>query len=78
MYLKVRLSDDLTRALAEAASAAGKTPEQWASEVLCFSLRHRDERLRRHFGAVNLGAPTGADNASIDADLARSYSSMNQ
>lgn len=33
----------------------------------------RDPRLRRHFGAVNLGHPTGADNAEIDADLARAY-----
>jgi predicted exporter len=28
------------------------------------------ERLQQHFGAVNLGYPTGADNESIDADLA--------
>ncbi len=33
----------------------------------------RDERLRRHFGAVDLGHATGADNAAIDADLARAY-----
>lgn len=31
------------------------------------------ERFERHFGAVNLGHPTGADNESIDADLRRSY-----
>ena len=31
------------------------------------------ERFERHFGAVNLGQPTGADNESIDADLARAY-----
>src|SRR5437762_2289826 len=31
------------------------------------------ERFERHFGAVNLGRATGADNEGIDADLARSY-----
>src|SRR5687768_8641093 len=30
-------------------------------------------RFERHFGAVDLGYPTGADNESIDADLAREY-----
>lgn len=31
------------------------------------------ERFERHFGAVNLGHPTGVDNEAIDADLARAY-----
>ncbi len=31
------------------------------------------ERFERHFGAVDLGPATGADNESIDADLAREY-----
>ncbi len=31
------------------------------------------ERFEGHFGAVNLGYPTGADNESIDADLAREH-----
>ncbi|MBX9583120.1 MAG: hypothetical protein K2X87_22665 [Gemmataceae bacterium] len=31
------------------------------------------ERFERHFGAVDLGRPTGADNEGIDADLAREY-----
>ena len=31
------------------------------------------ERLQRHAGAVSLGYPTGANNESIDADLAREY-----
>ncbi len=33
----------------------------------------RDDRLRRHFGAVDLGRATGADNKAIDADLAKAY-----
>lgn len=31
------------------------------------------ERFERHIGAVDLGYETGADNESIDADLAREY-----
>lgn len=31
--------------------------------------------LRELFGSVDLGYPTGADNDSIDADLAREYAS---
>jgi|SRR5665213_1778138 len=31
------------------------------------------ERFENHFGEVNLGHATGADNESIDADLARAY-----
>jgi hypothetical protein len=31
------------------------------------------QRFRRHAGAINLGYATGADNESIDADLAKAY-----
>jgi hypothetical protein len=31
------------------------------------------ERFERHIGSIDLGQPTGADNESIDADLAREY-----
>jgi predicted transcriptional regulator len=30
-------------------------------------------RFERHIGAADLGYPTGVDNESIDADLAREY-----
>ncbi len=36
------------------------------------------ERFERHFGAVNLGYATGADNEGIDAELARAYSDNNE
>jgi hypothetical protein len=36
------------------------------------------ERFERHFGAVNLGYATGADNESIDADLARAYAETHE
>ncbi len=31
------------------------------------------ERFERHFGALNVGYATGADNEQIDADLAQAY-----
>ncbi len=34
--------------------------------------------LRELFGSVSLGHPTGADNESIDADLAREYASRHE
>ncbi len=34
--------------------------------------------LQALFGSVSLGHPTGADNESIDADLAREYSSKHE
>ncbi len=36
------------------------------------------ERFERHFGAVSLGYATGADNESIDADLAREYADTHE
>lgn len=34
--------------------------------------------IREMFGSVSLGHPTGSDNESIDADLAREYGSMHE
>jgi predicted transcriptional regulator len=36
------------------------------------------QRFESHFGAVNLGHATGADNESIDADLARTYADTHE
>ena len=36
------------------------------------------ERFERHFGEVNLGRATGADNEGIDADLARAYADSHE
>jgi hypothetical protein len=36
------------------------------------------ERFERHFGEVNLGYATGADNEGIDADLARDYADSHE
>lgn len=35
--------------------------------------RLAEERFARHFGAINSGDSTSADNEKIDADLMRSY-----
>lgn len=61
--------------------------EQWSSslaekqfgQVFKLSLPEAEkeaarQRFRRHVGAIDLGYPTGADNASIDADLIKAYS----
>ena len=45
------------------------------TEVIQHLARHRFEH---HFGAVDLGHPTGADNASIDADLAEEYAATHE
>ena len=71
--LTVELPEELRQTLFRQATTVGQTPEEWVVTALRRQLVVRDERLRKHFGAVNLGAPTGADNASIDADLARAY-----
>lgn len=34
--------------------------------------------LRELFGSVDLGSPTGADNESIDTDLAREYANTHE
>jgi hypothetical protein len=36
------------------------------------------ERFEAHFGEVDLGGPTGVDNESIDADLAREYADTHE
>ena len=71
--LTVELPEELRQPLLRQATTVGQTPEEWVVTALRRQLVVHDERLRKHFGAVNLGAPTGADNASIDADLARAY-----
>ncbi|MDZ7966277.1 MAG: hypothetical protein RM368_15080 [Nostoc sp. DedSLP03] len=36
------------------------------------------QRFRSHAGSINLGYATGADNESIDADLAKAYSDTSE
>lgn len=73
--VRLELPDDVYSAVERTAQVTGKTPAEWITTAICQGLPVRDDRLRRHFGAVNLGAPTGVDNDGIDADLAREYGS---
>lgn len=36
------------------------------------------ERFERHFGEIDLGYATGADNQQIDADLAKEYAATHE
>jgi 23S rRNA pseudouridine1911/1915/1917 synthase len=69
------LPDDLRMVLGEL--RRGSSEELRGTEGNSWELeRERAEamaRLMGHAGAVNLGHPTGADNESIDVDLAREY-----
>jgi hypothetical protein len=86
MTLEVR--DQLYQTIRAQAEAAGTSPVQVVLAALeqRFNGSHPSgdgrteaekqaarERFERHFGSVDLGAPTGIDNEGIDADLAREY-----
>lgn len=74
MYqLRIELPDSLREPLERVAAQMGQTPEAWVRAIVRQRLCQPDDRLRSHFGAVDLGAPTGAANEGIDADLAHSY-----
>jgi hypothetical protein len=77
--LKVR-ADAISQSLAEVAAAV--LEQQFAAinrkKLSDDERRVAREQLRRHFGAVDLGHPTGTDNAVIDADLAREYDSKHE
>ena len=64
--------------------AAGRTREAWVAHRFLRALPENfqqteakaqaaRERFERHFGEVDLGRPTGVDNAQIDTDLGREY-----
>jgi hypothetical protein len=82
----LELSDEVCTALNLKAQRAGVSLSEWIQSTLDqqggLSNQQKAEvddeaarqRFRRHAGAIDLGYPTGADNASIDADLVSSYS----
>jgi hypothetical protein len=86
--LTLELSDEVYTDLQQKANAVGLSIAEWivavlsnqnsgASEVLHSVAQHEEARqkFRSHAGAISLGYPTGIDNESIDADLARAYTS---
>lgn len=84
--VSLELRDEVYAALRQQAESLGIS----ISELIAIALerqsglrdRHKTEaekeaarqRFCHHAGAIDLGYPTGADNASIDADLIRAYS----
>ncbi len=87
--LSIKLSDEVYDAIKRQAQAIGASPAALAARWLqqkCVMpepshgeppghVQAARERFESHFGEVNLGHPTGADNDSIDADLAMEYAS---
>lgn len=81
----LELPDNVYQPLVKLAEKTGKPLEEWILARLrahtprvVLSERERAEAMARlmvHAGAVNLGHPTGADNESIDVDLAHEYGS---
>ena len=87
--LNLELSDEVYQTLKQQAENAGLSVQEW----IVFSLIKQSDnkvdrtvaekevvrdRFRGHAGAINLGYPTGADNESIDADLARAYNNEDE
>ncbi len=88
--LTVELRDEVYAALRRQAEATGTSLAHVAAESLERQVKATGalrsdaekqaarERFEDAFGEVNLGHPTGADNESIEADLAREYSSTHE
>lgn len=84
--LTLEINDDLYADLRQQAEKSGMTITEWAinslreykqlNNIKTLSETEKELariRFRRHAGAINLGYATGADNDSIDADLAKVY-----
>jgi predicted transcriptional regulator len=88
--LTFQVSDEVYKACQQMAAKYGRTEEEVVLEWLARRIskprpklteeesRAAWERLQRHMGAENLGYATGADNESIDADLAREYGNTHE
>ena len=84
----LELPDNVYQPLVKVVEKTGKPLEEWIlAQVrahmpqVVLSERERAEamaRLTRHAAAVDLGHPTGADNESIDVDLAQEYGRMHE
>ena len=84
--LTLELSDTDYAEIRQRAELAGVTITEWAlaslkeyKQITKSKLQSEVEkqaarqRFRHHAGSINLGYATGADNESIDADLAKAY-----
>lgn len=76
---QLELPEVVYDALLKAAAAEGVAPPDWIAERLprlarVVTQEEREAANARLFrNTVSLGYPTGTDNESIDADLARAY-----
>ncbi|MBM4049404.1 MAG: hypothetical protein FJ279_30275 [Planctomycetes bacterium] len=83
--LTVHVPDEVYEVCQQGAARQGQTIDEYVLDLLSRNgakprrklteeeSRAAWNRLRRHAGSQSLGYPTGADNESIDADLAREY-----
>ena len=87
--LTVQISDPTYAAIRAKAETAGVSADQVAANALERQFRNGTPqtenekqaaraRFERHFGELDLGSPTGADNDRIDADLARAYAAEHE
>ena len=82
--LTITLPDDVYQPLVESAMRQGRTPEEEAALRLkratsqAKNKRAQGKSLEELFGSVSLGYPTGADNESIDRDLACAYADTHE
>lgn len=81
--ITITVPEDVYQPLVEEALRKGRTPEEEASLRLESSVTRRNNQhargsLEELFGSVSLGHPTGADNESIDRDLARAYADTHE
>ncbi|MBI4639105.1 MAG: hypothetical protein HY731_00315 [Candidatus Tectomicrobia bacterium] len=88
--LRQKVHPEIYQILQEIAPTMGKTTEEliveWKAkygpkprpQLTEEEWEEARQRLLQHAGAASLGYPTGADNESIDADLAREYGSTHE
>jgi hypothetical protein len=77
----LELPEDIYEALLQVSEEEGLTPPDWIAARLPLPLLRRnpatqsvsDANARLRQLTVSLGYPTGSNNESIDADLARAY-----
>ncbi len=85
--LVLELPEAIYEQLQTVSTITRQSPEDWVKKLLFVQLPKTQlesekkatmGRVRRHFGAVDLGHPTGVDNEQIDADLAKAYAATHE
>ncbi|MGI8787753.1 MAG: hypothetical protein ACR2HG_08345 [Pyrinomonadaceae bacterium] len=82
--LTLEIPDEVFSSFQKQAERRGETAEKFVLEIVLKNIppsktngsenaRLAEERFARHFGAINSGDSTSADNEKIDADLIRAY-----